>query len=257
MVSNGGNVDEGYAITAYGAAPILSIRVCNVSRPPTLPQEETMQGGTIVRVGSCNEKHAPSPYPFTQSPFVGGGCGRGGLGCGMGLQRSAHRPMFVRPPGAPLNGNTTVHILGDDLGSIRMCQFLMDGMPFGQGLATAVQFDAAGFSCTVPPIWNISLFSGYDRGSVSQRATIRLSEDGQHFFDTPLDFVYYRQPILSSAVYASSARTPFTTVAHLFNSMPPLITTPLACSTRIGSLLCRARFLDHRMGLHSSSTAAG
>ena len=192
------------------------MRQCSLRHGPAVPQAEALVNGLLIRTGSCGSTrgagagtgagaeppsrlHAP-PIEVAAGYLARGGCGVGGGGCGVSMQLSSLVPLLARPPGAPLQGNTTVSILGRELSSVRMCQFLVPGLPPDGGLAVAARHDAGGFRCAVPPLANRTLFGDYDRGAASQRVTLRLSEDGQLWQEAAgVEFVYFRPPLLTGA----------------------------------------------------------
>lgn len=197
VVNDAGLEGDGYRIWPYGGAPALAVRQCSL-RVRAVPQHQALIGGLTVRTGSCNRSDAQPPAHIMSAYLAGGGCAAAGVGCGVSIMLSTLRVELIRPPGAPIAGGTTVHILGHDLSSVRYCQFLAPNASLDSGLSLTVPTDASGFSCTVPAL-NTSMFAGYDKGAASQRITIRLSEDAQHFFAAQLEFVYFRQPIVSGA----------------------------------------------------------
>ena len=166
-----------------------------------------MHAGLVVRIGSCNRTDATPPFEITSGYLMGGGCFAGGAGCGVSVQLSHFSAVSIRPPGAPIEGNVSVNILGTDLASIRFCHFFVPGLPPGFGLSRVERHDASGFRCAMPALLNISLFDGYAQGAVSQPVSLRLSEDGQYFVDTSIPLVYFRQPVLT---HASPLRGPIT-----------------------------------------------
>ena len=233
-VVNAGDLVETYRSLPYGAANGLRVRLCPLDKRVE-PQAHMMQGGQRVTAGSCSGSDELPPMHLTSGYLAGGGCGEGGGGCGASVQFSALRPMLVRPPGAPIEGNAPVNILGAQLSSVRMCQFMAEDMPYGQGLAIVRPYDAAGFSC-VAPEFNASLLRGYDRGAVSQTITLRLSEDGERFFDSHLRFVYYRQPMLTGAKPLGGPSIGATVVLHGVG-LHAVHADPSAARCRLGKLV--------------------
>ena len=189
-----------------------------------LQQPMQSYGGLQVRQGSCSDASHARDVP---TPLA---CGALGEGCGTVLQRALPRVALVRPPGAPREGNTTVNLLGSQLGSIVLCQFIVQGADdtaaFGTGLAAVVPYDDAGLSCPVPPLdprhaqhghspppppFNTS---GWWEAEANKTAAalreappaawypaegtrLRVSDDGQHFSDVGLPFVYFSAPTVS------------------------------------------------------------
>ena len=190
-----------------------------------LQQPMQSYGGLQARQGSCSDASHARDVP---TPLA---CGALGEGCGTVLQRALPRVALVRPPGAPREGNTTVNLLGSQLGSVVLCQFIVQGADdtaaFGTGLAAVVPYDDAGLSCPVPPLdprhaqhghspppppfntsgwWeaeaNATLRA--EAGYVApvewypaEGTRLRVSDDGQHFSDVGLPFVYFSAPTVS------------------------------------------------------------
>ena len=183
------------AAAAAAAEGAMLVRQCDLDAPPPPEQRARLDGGLTVREGSCNNASAhPPPRPAAAV------CGLGGARCGVALQRSDAAALLVRPPGAPLVGNTSVGVLGADLGSVRLCQLLPAGAPFGSGLAAVTPVDASGLRCAVPPLNASGELPAAPNASAGggTPAALRLSEDGEHFFETGLDFVYFAPPELAS-----------------------------------------------------------
>jgi hypothetical protein len=85
-ITNAGNLEERYRRHPYGAASSFAIRQCSLSQQAE-PQDLEMVGGLTLRVGSCNfTTGALRPVHVTAGNLNGGGCGKGGAGCGMTLQ---------------------------------------------------------------------------------------------------------------------------------------------------------------------------
>ena len=111
-----GRANETYVPRPPGGAPRLVVRQCAL-RP--LGGERTYErDGRVIRIGSCNTTDELPPMPLPATLFAGGGCAAGGGGCGLAVQLSAARVAAARPPGAPVDGNVTVNILGGDLSSM-------------------------------------------------------------------------------------------------------------------------------------------
>ena len=155
-VVNGGD-GSGHHPQPYGANSGMYIRQCSLLTR-SLPQASEIIDGVIVRIGSCNNSNGGSMQPIhlTAGHLHGGGCGAGGVGCGISIELSTVHPTLVRPPGAPIEGNTSVNILGYHLASVRLCQFHVPGLGFNMALSMVEPFNGAGFRCQVPPI-NTSL----------------------------------------------------------------------------------------------------
>ena len=81
-----------------------------------------------------------------------------------------------------------------------MCQFLVDmadGVnPIPERVTLARRTDGAGLSCDIPEL--NSTDSAAAGGVVAQTVRLRLSEDGQSFFDSGIPFVFYFPPKLTS-----------------------------------------------------------
>ena len=129
--------------------------------------------------------------------------------------------------------------LGHHLASVRLCEFRVPGLPYGGAITRAIGYDAAGFRCPVPAV-NTSLFVGYDRGSVSQRVTLRLSEDGDTFFDSGVEFVYFRQPVLMGAHPLYGPLTGGSTVIYGMG-LHAVLADPSAARCKLGGLITPVR----------------
>ena len=153
------------------------------------------RGRLRLSLGSCNRSGAIPPFTLPRATLLATAVARVDLAaeyqssCRLHL-RNSHVPQ-VRQSVA-----TRRSTFCTDLSSVRMVQFWVDGMRYGEGLSPVRPFDAGGFSCVVPA-FNATLIQGYDRGAVSQEITVRLSEDGQRFVDAGISFVYYREPLLT------------------------------------------------------------
>ena len=237
-IPNSGVLSERYQPMPYGASHGLFVRQCSLLVAAE-PQQRRLAGGLTIRRGSCNMSDAMPPISVTAGHLRAGGCGDGGFGCGLHVELSAIRPALVRPPGAPLEGNTSINILGHHLASVRLCEFRVPGLPYGGAITRAIGYDAAGFRCPVPAV-NTSLFVGYDRGSVSQRVTLRLSEDGDTFFDSGVEFVYFRQPVLMGAHPLYGPLTGGSTVIYGMG-LHAVLADPSAARCKLGGLITPVR----------------
>lgn len=235
-VVHGGKVEQNHRRQQYGAANGLSVRICSVLRSR---QAHIFEGGLRLSLGSCNRSGAIPPFHLTSGYFVGDGCSEGGFGCGVSVQLSTALAQLARPSGAPIGGNTSINILGTDLSSVRMVQFWVDGMRYGEGLSPVRPFDAGGFSCVVPA-FNATLIQGYDRGAVSQEITVRLSEDGQRFVDAGISFVYYREPLLTG-VHPLGGPIAGATVVFHGAGLHAVHADPSAARCRIGGVITPVR----------------
>ena len=107
----------------------LTARLCSLDPAPMVLEKvggvetegpATLDGGLVVRTGSC---HGGPPL-LANIPAK---CGAFGARCGAAIERSDKRLAAVRPPAAPVRGQVNVSLLGEDLGSIVLCQFKPDG----------------------------------------------------------------------------------------------------------------------------------